>query len=707
MNPEDNTAMNNGANAWRYGAVVFLVTLLVFLPSVWNGFVKYDDVAYVQENPHVAAGMTWEGVKWAFTSRCASFWYPLTMLSHMVDVQLFGLNAAGHHAHNVLLHALNAWLAFLLFRWLFGPAPLAAFLALLFSLHPLRVESVAWIAERKDLLSMAFFLGTLLAYRRWARSRRPGDFLLVALLMICGLLTKSMLVTLPFVMLLLDWWPLRRWTPAATGGTLRSGGRLLLEKAPFFALAGLFALITMHTAAGSIAGEGALPLGFRVGNALVSCVRYLGLMVWPAGLNVHYPLAVLPGWAVLGAALGLGVATFWTVRRAAQAPAALTGWFWYLVTLLPVLGLVQSGSQALADRFVYIPGLGLLILAGWGLSRLLGRERRLAGWVTWAAAVGLLLVLAGLTLRQIGFWRDDRTLFARAVALYPRDAVARANYGAALVARDRPREGLVHLCEAVRLDPQIGLAWANLGLARLMLGDAVSAEASLRHALALGEHQPVVRDNLGGALLAQGRGVEARAVFRAVARDDPRDVFSHFQLGVMAQAEGDARTALLHFETVLRLDPEHRESAIRAGNLYLAGHRWDEACRVFGRAEEVPPACAAVRLGLGQACLGRGDPVAATVALEAAIRLKPACAEARYCLGVAYARTGRFAEAVRALEAVTRQLDPRRAEAWNNLGVLYRRQGDAIGAEKCFREALRLDPDFSVARRNLADPAAR
>jgi hypothetical protein len=386
------------------GAALALLTLAAWLPALRNGFVNLDDPYYVTANPRVLQGITRAGIAWALTAKVASNWHPLTLFSHMLDGQLYGLKPAGHHATSLLLHLANVLLLFEVLRRMTGAAGRSAAVAALFAVHPTRVESVAWIAERKDVLSALFWILAMGAWARYARRPSIGRYGLVAFLMILGLMAKPMVVTLPFALLLLDVWPLDR---------LPLGWRRLgVEKLPLLALSAASSLITLRYQEMSLAPLEVVPWSLRAANALVAYAAYLGKLFWPTRLAIFYPIPpVIPAWKIAGAALLLIAITALAVWRARREPWLLTGWLWFLGTLVPVIGLVQVGRQAMADRYTYIPSIGLFLALVWTLAEL-ARAHRAA----LAATAGIvILALAVATRVQVGYWADSATLFRHAL----------------------------------------------------------------------------------------------------------------------------------------------------------------------------------------------------------------------------------------------------------------------------------------------------
>jgi tetratricopeptide (TPR) repeat protein len=529
MTPDVDRSPKRPAAAAALAAV--LVTLAVFAPAVGNGFIDlYDDGPYLLDNAVVKRGLTLEGIGWAFTRAHSNNWHPLTWMSHMLDVELFGLDPRGHHLGNVLLHAANAGLVVLLLVSL-GLGPVTAALAgLAFGVHPLRVQSVAWVAERKDVLSALFGLLTLLAYLRWARRPTKGGYLAALGLFVLGLLSKPMLVTLPAVMLLLDWWPLDRLGTRAAG----EGGwrRVVVEKLPFFGLATLAVIPTLLAQRAATAQGGRWPIGIRLGNAAVSAVSYLGKLAWPRDLAVFYPHPGegLSTVAAVAAAAALAVITVAAILFARRAAWLLMGWLWYLGMLLPVSGILQAGAQGMADRYTYLPAIGLLLVLAAGAEALLRRvPARQLRFALGGAALLAVAALALATRAEVEVWRDSRTLFRRAYAVTGPNAVA-ANALGILAAREgRLDEALRLYQEAVAADPDFAVA----------------------------------RQNLAAILLATGRGAEALPHAAAAVRLDPRNPQSRYVLGGALESRGLLPEAASEYEAALALAPGYERARQR------------------------------------------------------------------------------------------------------------------------------------------------
>ncbi len=527
-------------------AALAAAALAVFWPVLHHDFINYDDDVYVTENPEVRAGLTLDGLRWAWTTSHAANWHPLTWISHMLDCELFGLDPRGHHLTSLIAHVLNSQLLFLLLRRMTGAVWRSALVAVLFAVHPLHVESVAWVAERKDVLSTLFGLLTLLAYARYAERPRPARFAWVSLLLALGLTAKPMLVTLPFLLLLLDHWPLGR-------SRNESWRRLVVEKLPLFGLAALSGVVTIavQRAGGALGSMELYPLGARISNAVVSCAGYLRKMVWPADLAVFYPH---PGsewvpWRVAAAAAVILAVSVLAVRMRRRHPALLTGWLWYLVTLAPVIGFIQVGQQAMADRYTYLPLIGVFAGIVWIVPDL--RSRRVLAATAGVAAGVTIVALIAAARAQVGHWRDSVTLFRHALEVTENNHIAHNSLGVELRRLGRETEAMEHYREALRVRPGDADAHYNLGL----------------------------------SLAEQGRTDEALEHFRSAARARPGFAKAHYNCGTLLAERGQWERAVAHLRRVVALDPGYAEAHYNLGAaLYFQG-RYAEAWRQMRLAE--------------------------------------------------------------------------------------------------------------------------
>ena len=480
------------------GLVLVIATLAMYYPVRGHQFVNYDDDVCVTDNVHVKYGLNWDGVKWAFTTFYFANWDPLTWLSHALDSQLYGLNPRGHHDTNLLLHALNAVLLFGVLLRATGYTGRSFMVAALFALHPINVESVAWVAERRNPLSMLFFLLALGAYRWYARDPKAGRYLVVALLFGLGLMSKPQVITLPFVLLLWDYWPLGRMFASQESASAtaiiptRSFSWLLVEKLPLLVLAVASAVVTMKAQEFGGGINPNVPLSLRLGNAVFSCARYLGKAFWPARLANLYPLlgSSLKLWQVAAAGLLLLAVTVLVVA-ARRRRYLLVGWLWFLGTLVPMLGLVQLGRHAMADRYAYLPFVGLFIMVCWGVADFHAATRARqepvsAGWLVWVS-VAVLLALGIVAHRQVGYWRDSVTLWTRTLQVTSGNYQAEDNLASALIGRGEYEKALRHLRTAEAIDSSYPLTHFHLGVCEQQLGNLPAAVEQYKKVIDLTE----------------------------------------------------------------------------------------------------------------------------------------------------------------------------------------------------------------------------
>jgi protein O-mannosyl-transferase len=636
------------------GLLLALITLLAYWPVTRNGFINYDDLDYVTNNRVVQNGLTWAGVKWAFTTGHASNWHPVTWLSHMLDCELFGLNAGAQHCVNVLFHTANAVLLLWLLFQLTGALWPSAFVAALFAWHPLHVESVAWISERKDVLSTFFALLTLLAYTRYAQ-RVTSDKWLVAgtknapalscftfhvsrfywLALACftlGLMSKPMLVTLPFVMLLLDYWPLERFK--VQGSRFKVQG-LFLEKWPFFLLTIISCVVTFlaQRHANAVLTLQQYPLLPRLANALIAYGQYLEKAFWPSGLAVLYPLSYHWSWKFLvmaATAAGLLFVISWLVWRTRRpCPYLLAGWLWFLGTLVPVIGLVQVGKAVMADRYTYFPLVGVFIAVAFGVRDLANRFHFPKAAVAVAALILALCLM--LTENQLRCWHDSESLFAHALAVTTEDnPYARINYGVALEEKGRLAEALAQYREAARLAPDNVEVRYNIGNLLDKMGQPEAALPELLKAVQFNPKLPSLRDALGDVLVELGRFDEAMGQFAEAARLDPAYPAVHFNLGKALLKQGRDSGAMDEFRAALRLDPDNFQILAYTAHV-LAAHENPQirdgktALALAARANTLTDGTQPFVLdALGMACAETGDFTNAQEAAQKAIDLATA-----------------------------------------------------------------------------------
>jgi protein O-mannosyl-transferase len=693
----------------------------VFGQTLRHGFVNFDDDKYVLGNPEVANGLTLSGVGWAFTHSYANNWHPVTWLSHMLDCQLYGLNPGGHHLTNVLLHAAAAVLLFLVLRRMTAALWPSAFVAAVFAVHPLRVESVAWVAERKDVLCAVFFMLTLLMYTRFVeqsaacgsgsnsdKSRagvqgpKPKVFYGFAVLFFAlGLMSKPMLVTLPFVLLLLDYWPLRRLDfslRTSRPSTLRP---LILEKLPFFAMSVGSAVVTVLAQRQAVATLEWLPFSQRLGNALVACATYLGQMCYPAGLAIFYPHPAggLPSWQVGFALLLLTGISAGVLVRWRQSPYLTVGWLWYLGMLVPVIGLLQVGEQARADRYTYLPQIGIGIAVAWGARDLFAASRysrRLPGMLAGALIAGLMSV----AFVQTSHWRNTESLWQHAIACTSKNYVAQNNLGLALSAEGRFAAAIGHFQKAVEFKPDYAEAHNNLSLSLAAQGRSADAVEHFQRALALKPDYVDAHNNLGILLVSQDRPAEAMEHFQRALELEPDLASTHNNLGLLLAMQSRLAEAMGHYEKALAVQPGYAEAHHNLAVLLAAQNRPAEAIAHWELALRSRPDYVQAHYFLGFALAGQGRVGEAIGHWEQALRIKPDYAEAHYNLGVALVGQGRVPEAIAHWEQAVR-IQPNYAQAHNNLGIAMEETGEIGKAIEHWNRVLQIQPGFPGVRQRM------
>ena len=532
-----------------------LTTLLVYLPVTRSGFLNYDDDDYVTNNQIIQNGLTFAGIKWAFTSFHAANWHPLTWLSHMMDCELFGLNPGAHHFVNVLFHAANAALLFVLLLRLTSALWPSTFVAALFAWHPLHVESVAWIAERKDVLSTFFALLALLSYVRYAKENCRRSFWFALVFFALSLMAKPMFVTLPFVMLLLDYWPLQKILNYQT----QTARRLMLEKWPFFLLTAISCLVTFFAQRNgdAVVSLKNVSLHYRLENVAVAYADYLQKIFWPENLAVIYPMPEKISAAAVAAAIAALIfisTAAWLSRK--RAPYLPVGWLWFLGMLVPVIGLVQVGGAALADRYTYLPAIGIFLAATFSARELANRFQfpKMILAAVFALILGACLIL---TEKQLRFWRDSETLFAHTLAVTKNNDIAHVNLGVAFEQEGKSDEALAEYREAAKLAPTRYQIHNNLGNLLDTLGQPDAAQAEYREAIRLNPKASFLRDSLGIVLVELGNFGEAMTEFSDAAKLDPAYPWPHFQMAKALLKQGRDAGAIDQFREALRLDPEN------------------------------------------------------------------------------------------------------------------------------------------------------
>ena len=684
---------------YKYLTVVLLIvcSLIAFGRIVANDFINFDDNVYITENNYIKAGLNSETLKWAFSAVVSSNWHPLTLLSHALDWRLFGANASGHHLVSLLLHIGSAILLFLFLNKTTGSLWPSAFVAALFALHPLRVESVAWAAERKDVLSMFLGLAVLYTYALYVEKPKLYKYCVCLILFALSLMAKPMLVTLPFVLLLLDYWPLCRWQKALSpqflpvrndGGLVKKKGTqrkadsikekkisvplmnrakiirsLLWEKSPFIFLAIASSIVTIWVQknGGAIAYLEELPFLDRMLNAIVSYVAYLIKIFWPVNLAVFYTYRqFLPSWQVFGAAsilLGISIAVIYAIKK---APYLFVGWFWYLGTLVPVIGLIQVGKQSIADRYTYFPSIGIAIILTWSIVYLLPKVK-LRKIIIIPAAI-ILAALTFLTWQQCGYWKNSISLFNHVLQATKDNYLAHNNLGTALAAEGKKEEAIAHYRKAIEINPTFTIAHLNLGAALVAQGRIEEALAAIK----MNPNQEEAHFHLGVVLAAQGRNEEAIAHYLAAIKINPNYDDAHYNLANLFMKQGKIEEAIAHYRQAIKINPDHADAHCNLANVFVKQNKIDQAIEHFREAVRITPSSFASLNNLG-------------VNLEKQLKHDEAASYYRRALVV----------------------EPKNPGIYFNLGVALGNKGKVKEAIEHFRQAIYLKPDYEEARRAL------
>ena len=619
------------------GFLLALITLAIFGPVLRCEFINYDDPMYVTANPHVLGGLSWDAVAWAFRTGHASNWHPLTWISLMLDAQLFGSTAAGSHTINLLFHAANTALLFVVLRLLTGALWRSVLVAMLFALHPLHVESVAWVSERKDLLSTFFALLTIRSYAKWSRASMAGpalgprllslDYFLALFFFALGLMSKPMLVTLPFVLLLLDYWPLQRFS--------RFRLSLWSEKIPFFLLSAISCVVTyiVQAKGGAVQPLTYFSMGERIENAFVSYARYLGKTFWPADLAVYYPH---PGhWPTIQVlfattlVIGLCSGVLWFGRR---IPFAVTGWFWFVGMMIPVIGLIQAGDQSMADRYTYLPLIGVFIIVVWGAATLFTRWRLPKPVIGIMAGVTIILC-AARTSDQLRHWQNSESLFRHAIAVTGPNYLAQNNLGDALLQKEQVAEAITHFQTALAIEPGCMMAEKNLGNALVKAGRSDEAIAHYEKALEIQPDFAEAHNNLANLLKRQGQLDAAVMHYQKAVEIQPDDAKIHHNLAGALMGKGQVDEAIAQDQEALEIDPALVETRHDLGILFAQTQRVDEAIVQFQKILQVQPDNAEAHNNLANALLQKGRMDEAIAHYQKALEIHPDFTEVQNNLG--------------------------------------------------------------------------
>jgi tetratricopeptide (TPR) repeat protein len=695
---------NNKSRMVLFVALCLILGIVVVYMKVQKyDFVGYDDELYVTQNHYVQEGISPEGIKWAFTTFHSANWHPLTWLSHMLDCDLYGLNPAGHHWTNVEFHIANTLLLFIILFKMTGALWQSAFVAALFALHPLHVESVAWISERKDVLSTFFGLLSIAAYCHYVKKSSVKYYLLVIIFLSLGLMAKPMVVTLPFVLLLLDYWPLKRFqfqrdfhfkSEKPIEDVLRRNYRIILEKIPLFIPVVISCIMTFiaQKSEGAVKPIGALPLKYRIANTIVSYTSYVLKAIWPQKLAVFYPHPgnTLRWWQIAGSALLIISACYGAIRWAKKYPYILVGLFWYLGTLVPVIGLVQVGNQAMADRYTYIPLIGIFIIVSWGvsdlfkerfsvqksefssqlsddssdISKLFNKQRFHNIFLTISALI-LLAALSWRSFFQLNTWENGITLFEHAVSVTENNYQAHNNLGKGYESIDLDK-ALFHFKAALKINPNNATSLYNLGNVYLEKGDIDEAVRHYLKALSIKPEYPAALNNLGEAFVKKG----------------------------------DYDNAIYYFKTAFKTDPQNTNACMNIANVLFLQSKPDEAISQYREILQTDTKNPDVYYNLAYVLSTKGNLEEAVSLYKEVLNIAPEYSKAHYNLGNIRLKQGDLKEAFTHFTKAIK-INPNYVQAYNKIGLILFKQGKYKKAGMFFSKALQLDPEFSEARTNL------
>jgi tetratricopeptide (TPR) repeat protein len=590
-------------------AALAVLTLLIYAPVLGHEFISLDDTLYVTENPMVNRGLSFAGLTWAFTTFHAANWHPLTWIAHMIDSQIFGMNAGGHLFVNTLIHATNVTLVFALLYHTTGFRWRSALVAALFALHPLHVESVAWVAERKDTLSTLFGLLSLIAYCRYVQTGSRAQYAWSAGALVLGLLAKPMLVTWPFVMLLLDFWPLARFQRSEIGG--QRSVKLIVDKIPFLLIVAGSAVITMvaQSHGGAVRNFADAPIWLRASNAVVAYAKYLLLTFWPNNLAVYYPfdLQGIPEWQIIGAIFLLLAVTAFCAMQIKKRPYLLFGWLWFLGTLLPVIGLVQVGGQTMADRYHYIPSIGLFTALVFGFAEVV-KPFRLSPTIAGSLAGAILLVLAVLTSMQLRLWHDSTSLFRHTLAVTPPNMIIEHNFGLVLGKSGELDEAATHFEKALQIRPDFYDALINMGVTRSQQHRLPEAVTYFQHASAIQREKAEPHFQLGLLYANLNQDQKALGELQQAVRIEPENSDTRANLGLVFLRLRNVSEAVAQLQEALRLNPQNAEAHNNLGLAFLVSGKVQESIPEFETALRLKPdlQLAAQNLRRAQAKMGAG-----------------------------------------------------------------------------------------------------
>jgi protein O-mannosyl-transferase len=718
----DRVSSSNIPSSQKYRIILiclFLisVTLFVYWPVQDYDFVNFDDSIYVYENRYVQEGLTLRSILWAFSfsKKEGTYWHPLAWLSHMLDCQLYGLNPGKHHLTNLFFHIANSLLLFLIFKLMTGNIWRSAFIATLFAIHPINVDSVAWITERKNVLSTFFGMLTLLSYIYYAEKPLLFRYLFTLFVFVLGLMTKPMLATLPCVFLLLDYWPLERFSHGPlyndrnkfTSKTLAleyqklSPFFLFLEKIPLLILS----VLSIYLSSLSVENYGPrifTPIKLRIENALVSYVKYIGKMIWPLDLAVLYPYPrIVPLWQAMGALLLLCLTSTLVIRLIKKAPYFAVGWAWYLGTLVPVLGLVQVGLwPAMADRFAYVPLIGMFIIIAWGVPETVTGRLRNKIWLS-ALSIAIFSAMVILTQQQIQYWKNSISLFTRALEVTSNNDTAHNNLGLALDEKGQTDAAIEHYRKALNINTHYWRAYYNLGNALRNNGQTDAAIEHYWKALCIKKNHAKAHNNLGVALREKGQTDAAIEHYQEALNIKPDYAEAHNNLGIALRGKGQTNAAIEHYKKALNIKKDLAETHYNLGNVLFEIGQTDAAIEHFLKALNIRQNHAETHNSLAIALFNKGQTDAAIEHYKKALNIKKNYVEAYNNLAMALFNKDQTDAAIEHYKKAL-SIKPDYAEAHYNLGNALLGKGQTDAAIEHYRKALSIKPDYTRAHNNLA-----
>jgi len=692
---------------------LFLATAIIAV--YWqvgnHEFVNFDDNLYVTANKHVKAGLSLDSIKWAFSfaEKEKTYWHPLTWLSHMLDCQLFGVNPRWHHLMNVLFHVANTLLLFVVLKQMTGALWKSAFVASLFALHPVNVDSVAWVAERKNLLSTFFWMLTMLTYAHYCKRPNIYRYLLVFTCLGLGLLAKPMLVTLPFVLLLLDYWPLGRIQLWDQDGKPEKAikeillSKTVLEKIPLITLSltSIYVSSISLRSASNVISTHIIPMGPRIENAIVSYVIYIIKAVWPHHLAVYYPFpTTIPTWEVLTSCLvltGITTIVIWLLRK---MPFLAVGWFWFIGTLIPVSGIMQAGLwPKMADRWAYVPFIGLFIMITWGVPELLNKWQYRKQTLTITAGITLSILMI-TTYIQLGYWKNSITLFEHAINVTTDNPIAQNNLGLALYDKGRIDDAIRHYHEALQIDPRFVKAHNNLGIALARLNKDQEAIKQYLITLKLDPAYVKAHNNLGLMLAKLGKTNQAIKEYYKAIQIKPDYASPYNNLGTLFYEQNHIEKAIKFYSKAVSINPYYATAYNNLGVALAKLGKTNQAIKQYYMAIKIKPDYADAYINLASALASEGKMEQSISIYKKTLMLKPGSAKVAAKLATIFLRHGKIDKAIN-LYSRALKTDPDFAYAHNNLGVALANKGELDKAIYHFREALRIKPNYGSALKNL------